>query len=137
MKKIRICAALFLVILILSGCGHHDAPISPLRLVTQIDITCHYGTSLLTRHYTATDKMEQVLLYLRLLHRGLSANTNPEQIEGIHYKIVLHYFNGQQKIYHQRADKYFSENFKPWLNIDPEQGSQLLHLLLELPSDAV
>lgn len=137
MKKIRFYMILALVILILPGCRHNDAQISPLRLVTQIDVTCHYGQSLLTRRYTATDKMEQILLYLRLLNRGLTANTDPEQLDGIHYKIVLHYSNGKQRIYHQRADGYLSENFKPWLKIDPEQGKLLLHLLLEVPSDTV
>ena len=137
MKKIRSCAIALLLILILSGCRQKDVQDASLRLVTRIDVTCYYGDSQLDRQYTAPDKMEQVLLYLRLLDRGLEATTDPEKLDGIHYKIILHYSNGQQRIYHQRTDGYISENFKPWLKIDPEQGKLLPHLLLEVPSDTI
>lgn len=137
MKKFKFCAAALLMILILSGCRPKDVPNASLRLVTEINVICYYGDSQLERHYTAPDKMEQVLLYLRLLDRGLEATMDPEKLDGIHYKIVLHYSNGQQRIYHQRTDGYISEDFKPWLKIDPEQGKLLLHLLLEVPSDTI
>lgn len=137
MKKRRLGVFLALIVLILPGCRYYNPPASSLRLVTQIDVTCQYGQAQLNRRYTASDKMELVLLYLRLLQRGSATDTDPEQLSGIHYKIVLHYADGKQRIYHQQSDRYLSENFKPWVQIDPEYAQKLMWLLLETPSDSL
>ena len=86
-------------------------------------------------NYTDPDKIESILLYLRHLKRKGTAQVDPERVEGDHYEILLHYSNGERRVYYQHADQYLSQDYKPWERINPEQAKNLLPLLKSMPSD--
>ena len=107
------------------------------KVVAQIDVTCKKDESALFWQYTDQEKMEAILLYLRLLHRGGGAQIDPNRVKGDHYEIVLHYSDGRKRVYYQHADRYLSDNYAPWEKIDPEQGKDLMLLLRSMPSDGL
>ncbi len=129
---------LFFAFFIFSGCSRIDTGNDDRnRFVSQIDVvyTNEEGTQLF--HYTTPEKMQTILLYLRLLKPEKQATLNPERLTGSVYKITVHFSNGQQCIYRQRADRFLSKNAKPWQEIDRQQAQTLPRLLKKLPSDSV
>ncbi len=120
------------------GCSRKSAqrPTKPsVRYVTQVDVTCKKGESALRWYYTDPEKIEPMLLYLKLLQRRGTAEVDPVRVEGDHYEIVLHYSTGERRIYYQHADQYLSQDYKPWERINPEQAKDLQLLLDQMPSD--
>ena len=137
MKKLIFIIYLLLLMAIVSGCGKNYSknPSQPMKVVTGVDVTYQKGKSALRWQYTAQDKMEAVLLYLRLLPRGGTAQVDPHRVAGDHYEIVLRYSNGDKRMYYQHADRYLSVDYKPWEHIDPKDGKELHRLLEIMPSD--
>lgn len=124
--------------LILSGCNANDPKQAPLcRVVTQVDISCRKEHMLISRHYTDMKKMESVLLYLRLLDPQGRPDTDPGSLNKEVYQITVHLSDGKQRIYRQKAHRYFSRDNGSWRVIDPEKASGLYTLMRRLPSDAV
>lgn len=120
--------------LILSGCNQKEA--TPLcRVVTQVDIFCQHEDVQIHRHYTDSQKMKYVLLYLRHLKpKGIPA-TDPEAVDADVYNITLQLSDGQKKVYRQKDHRYLRTETHPWQTIDPEQASGLYHLMRKIPSD--
>ena len=124
--------------IIMSGCGVNNTPQQPLcRVVTRVDISCQTEHMLMQRHYTHPDKMEYVLLYLRLLKFRGKPDTDPEQINKDIYEITVHLSDGSKKLYKQKAHRYFSRDSRPWEMIDPAQAAGLYLLMQKVPSDPV
>lgn len=138
MKKFLKLGFLFCFVgVIMSGCGNIDAPPTPLtRVVTRVDISCRREHMLIQRHYTDMEKMESVLLYLRLLKPMGKPGTDPDRIHKDVYEITVHLSDGNKRIYRQKAHRYFSANARPWKMIDPEQAAGLYTLMRKLPSDS-
>lgn len=137
MKKYIFCLYCVLLMVIVSGCGRNysqNTP-QPIKVVTQVDVTYNNGKTPLRWKYTTQEKMEAILLYLRLLPRGGSAQVDPHRVAGDNYEIVLRYSNGDRRMYYQHADRYLSVDYKPWEQIDPKDGKQLQQLLDIMPSD--
>lgn len=133
MKIFLICC---LSVTIMCGCGVNNVLPEPLcRVVTQVDISCQTEHMLIQRHYTHPDKMEYVLLYLRLLKPLGKPDTDPEQINKDVYEITVHLSDGSKKLYRQKAHRYFSRESRPWETIDPAQAAGLYQLMQKLPSD--
>ena len=107
------------------------------RVVTRVDVTGKKGPSAFRWQYTDESKMEAILLYLRLLRRGGDAQVDPQRVEGDYYEILLHYSDGGSRVYYQHAEKYLSDNYKPWQTIDPNQAKNLFPLLESMPSDVL
>lgn len=137
MKKITKLFCLFcFTAFMISGCGTGDARPKPLtRVVTRVDIACRREQMLIHRHYTDTEKMESVLLYLRLLEPVGKPDTDPERILRDQYQITVHLSDGKKRIYRQKAHRYFSADARRWKMIDPEQAAGLYTLMRRLPSD--
>lgn len=134
MKKLLI--VLCLSATLLCGCGKKDPPPEPLaRVVTQVDISCQHGHTLIRRHYTDPDKMEYVLLYLRLLKPRGKPEQDPEQLEHAVFEITVHLSDGNKRHYRQKAHRYFSRDSRPWELIDPAQAAGLYRLMEKVPSD--
>lgn len=127
-----------LLVAIVSGCSKDYSSNSPqpMKVVTEVNVTRHKGKEVLRWQYTSQDKMEAVLLYLRLLPRGETAQVDPHRVEEDNYEIALRYSNGEQRMYYQHADRYLSTDYQPWERIDPKDGRQLQRLLMLMPSDA-
>ncbi len=135
-----IIATILLITALFGGCGRKNPALhrpGGSRVVTQVDVTCKKGQTALRWHYTDQEKMEAILLYLRLLHRGGDAQVDPQRVEGDYYEILLHYSNGASRVYYQHADQYLSDNYKPWQKIDPDQAKDLFPLLQSMPSDVL
>ena len=132
--------SLLLIASLLVGCSR-KAPTTQRpsggRVVTQVDVTCKKDQSAWRWQYTDQSKMEAILLYLRLLRRGGDAQVDPQRVEGDHYEILLHYSDGGSRVYYQHAEKYLSDNYKPWQTIDPNQAKDLFPLLQSMPSDVL
>ena len=124
------------VCLIMSGCSRNNPPAPPLcRVVTQVDIFCQQKNMMLRRHYTQPQKMESVLLYLRLLKPLGKPETDPDNVEREVYEISVHFSDGEKRVYRQKAHRYLSVDNKPWETIAPEQASELYKLMQHYPSD--
>ncbi len=130
-KFCLLCCVLFCI---LPGCGAKHTS-NPPRLVTQVEIQCSRSGAALQRHYTAPEKMSSVLNYMRRLEGHGPPDTDPERILGDAYKIILHLSDGQQRVYYQRADRYFSRCCGPWEVIDPVQAAALSAMVDTMPSD--
>lgn len=122
--------------IIMCGCIQNDTLQKPLcRVVTQVDISCQTEHALIQRHYTSPDKMEYVLLYLRLLKPMGKPDTDPETVNRDVYAITVKLSDGTQRLYKQKAHRYFSRDARGWEMIDPAQASGLYRLIEKIPSD--
>lgn len=136
MKKIITHFVLFcFTALTLSGCGKTSVPAPRCRVVTRVDIACRQEDLLIQRHYTSTEKMESVLLYLRILDPTGEPDIDPDSIKKDIYEITVHLSDGKKRIYRQKAHRYFSQDFRPWKRIDPAQAAGLYTLMRTLQSD--
>ena len=135
MKKIgKLTLYLCLFAIFLSGCVTKGR--KPLcRVVTQVDISCQQEDVHIYRHYTDNQKMEYVLLYLRLLEPLGIPDTDPEQIPADVYEITLQFSDGCSKIYRQKDHRYLAAGTLPWKIIDPGQAAGLYTLMRRIPSD--
>ncbi len=139
--KAQVMAVVFLrkgLILILLLClliGTVCAQSGGLAPVTQVQVICHRGNFTLNRVYVQPHKIASVLNYLRLLKSSSTSNTDPEQIQGDSYLIIVYDANGAASIYRQQANKFFSKNGHPWKALLPEQAGLLYPLLQSMSSD--
>lgn len=134
LTKIRVLLCVFLFLL--SGCRRDGPPKPACRVVTGVDISFRYEDMRLQRHYTNSEKVESVLLYLRLLKPLGKASHAQELPEEDLYEITVHLSDGSDRIYRQKAHRYFSRPERPWEQIDPGQASQLYQLMRHYPSDS-
>ena len=117
----------------LSGCTRKLPTVY--RAVTAVDITFRYEDTQLQRHYTQNDKMESVLLYLRLLKPLGKPISSPPADDRDVYDITVRFSDGSTKLYRQKAHRFISRREQVWERIDPAQAAQLYHLLRYYPSD--
>ncbi len=137
MKKIIKVVFLFsFVCIIMSGCAKSNTKNDPFcRVVTQVDITCQHEDLFIERHYTDTEKIESVLIYLRLLKPLTIAESDPDGIDADIYEINVHLSDGARRIYRQKAHRYISKDFRAWKDVDPGHAAQLYALMRHFPSD--
>ena len=134
MKKfVRLLILFCFSAVIMSGCVRKNAPHT--RVVTQVDISCRQENYALHRHYTDPQKMEYVLLYLRLLKPEGRADSPPALTSQDLYEIKISMSDGTQRNYRQLAHRYFRKDTGPWELIDPKQAAGLYFLMQKLPSD--
>ncbi len=103
------------------------------RVVTRVDIRCDEES---LRTYTDTEKIEAVLLYLRLLDPLRPAKAAPEQFPNGEFQIQLTFSQGENRVFRQKAHRFFARDNAPWQTMDPRQATGLYTLILALPSDA-
>ncbi len=137
MKKIgKLTLYLCFFTIFLSGCATNRVrPIC--RVVTQVDISCQQEDMQIHRHYTNSQKMEYVLLYLRLLEPLGVPDTDPDRIPADVYEITLQFSDGDHKIYRQKDHRYLAVGSLPWKTIDPAQAAGLYTLMRRIPSDQI
>ena len=115
------------------GCRQKSQPV--FRFVTQVDISFRYNDILLQRHYTSDEKIEAVLLYMRLLHTGDAPTVNPEDITTDTYGITVSFSDGTRQTHTQKAHRYFRRHGSGWQTIQPLQAAQRYELMRHYPSD--
>ena len=133
-KAVKLWCLLFSCILLLSGCAKKET--SAYRVVTAVDISFRYEDMLLQRHYTQSDKVESVLLYLRLL-KPLGKTTVPTGNDRDLYHITVLFSDGSTKQYQQRAHRFLNRREHIWEIIDPGYAANLYALMRHYPSDGV
>lgn len=132
-KKIIVLFFLCISVSCLWSCKAGNTP-QP-RVVTQVDIDWSREGVPISRHYTDTEKMEAILLYLRLVRQEGPPKTNPDELDGETYRIAVSLSDGQQHIYQQKKHRYFRRDSQPWQTISAEQAARLYALMRQYQSD--
>ena len=132
-KKKTILIATILIIAAMCGCQNQRKPLC--RVVTQVDIACDHAGIPIRRHYTDTEKIEAVLIYLRLLNPGGAPAKNPDEIDADVYEITVSLSDGQKKVYRQKDHRYFREAIGSWQSVAPDRAARLYTLMRHFESD--
>lgn len=132
MKKFFVLTLLFA--LILCGCNKKHTSSAP-NFVTQVDISCQQNGKAFSIYYTDNEKVEAVLLYLRLLPGGRIPKNPPPVKDNSIYEIQVHLSNGERRLYKQVDHRYIWRKKTGWNAIPAEQASRLYALLQHYPSD--
>ena len=132
-KRILVFLSVFLWAFLFAGCKKEPPP-SPVShgLVTQIEITRSDG---FTRHYTAQEKIDAVLDYLRLLRPLGPIPPTREALKENAYEIVVYLQDGSYRIHRQQSDCFAAKNGGYWGAINPDLGQCLPLLMAQFPSD--
>ena len=128
--------ALCLIVFIVSGCSQIHTQTAP-SFVARIDVICHRENVTTLRHYTTQEKIEPVLICLRLLNPRGKADVDPERLIGDTYRIVLYRSDGSRCVYHLQADRYLSRDHRPWERVNEKQAQKFYPLLMKMPSDQI
>lgn len=135
-KKLKLWIPLLFCAFLLSGSAKEIR--GPLcRVVTGVEIACQHKDVHIKRHYTDSDKMEYVLIYLRLLEPVGKPETDPGSVSADVYEITLQLSDGNKKHYKQKDHRYLCRDDGPWQAIAPEQAEGLYRLMRKLPSDRI
>lgn len=129
---------LFAAIFLLSGCSRLEASApSVCRVVTGISVDFENRGLRASRYYTAAEKMQQVLNYLRIIDPYGHPEEDPETAEGSSFRITLSYSDGHQKVYLQKSDRFMKTDNGSWKKIDPDRALELGRILGQLESDTL
>lgn len=135
MKKIAKLLFLFVfTTVILSGCGAKNTS-AGYRAVTQVDVVTRYAHTLIRRHYTDPEKMEAVLIHLRILKSLGTPETDPENAKDDVFLIAVQLSDGTIHYYRQAAHRYLSREDEGWIAVPPVQAARLYGILSHFPSD--
>ena len=105
------------------------------NLVIRAEVMGNRDGETVFRSYTQSEKISGVLNHLRRLMPYIPAKENPELLPGESYTIILHFWDGRQRIYRQHANEYLSVDNEIWRHIDQEQAAQLYPYLEKTQSD--
>lgn len=137
-EKFIVC--ILLVLVIVSGCSQIHTPNDTApgtRMAVRVDVYCVQDDASFERSYTQPEKLEAMLLYLRLLKPQGRAEVNPEELLGTVSQITVHLSGGEKRVYRIRCNSFLSVDAKPWQNIDPGHAADLYPLLLIMDGDPI
>ena len=129
----RFFLILSLISVFFCGCQRETPPLC--RVVTQIDVFCDHNGVPIRRTYRETEKMEAVLLYLRLLDSGKAPDIDPDTVDADVYEITVSLSDNNQHCYRQKDHRYFQRELNGWEQIPAEQASMLYAVMRYYPSD--
>ena len=134
-KSSKLLVFICFLAFLLPGCGKAADQGPVYRFVTGVDISFQHEDSLLTRHYTENEKVESVLMYLRLL-KPLAKLDGFSELSGEDiYRITVHLSDGVDQHYYQAQHRYLIRPDNSWSLIDPGQASELYRLMRHYSSD--
>jgi len=138
-RHIILFCILLLSLLFPAGCAVQKADIStdPYRLVTEIYVSYQQDGHPTEKNFTQANKMRAVLNYLRWIDPYGAPEEDPLTIPGSSIHIQLHYSDGSEKAYLQKADRFMMEDNHRWKKIDPEKAPILTQILNEMESDGL
>ena len=120
--------------LMMCSCGKaHTPPVY--EVVTGVDVVTARDGQLLHRHYTTSEKMRPVLLYLRMLKHAPLFEPIPQPAGEDIFLICVQLTGGKKRYYRQAKHRYFSFEGGPWRSIDPGKAVGLYRILERFPSD--
>lgn len=117
----------------LFGCKAKKPPVP--RVVSSITVVWNRDGHNFTRYYTDIQKMEDILLYLRLAQTEEPPETAPEVPSDSAYHITVSLINGTKHHYLQQQHRFFRREQEPWQSISPELAAELYALLRHNKSD--
>ncbi len=129
---------MLLILLLLTGCtriGEQTA--SAPRVVTGISVSFHSDRLDLERQYSDSEKMRDLLTYLRCLKIYAPVEPEVEVPQRDRSRIILSFSDGTKKTYEQQGDCYMRLNGGPWYYVNPEQTQEFPLLLSMLESDEI
>jgi len=132
-KRIPAFFCLCLWVCCLFGCKA-KTPSVP-RVVSSVTVDWNRDGHSFTRYYTDLQKMEAVLLHLRLAQTEVPPEAVPEAVTNSVYKITVSLIDGTQHHYQQQQHRFFRFEQEPWQSISPERAAQLYTLLRQNKSD--
>lgn len=132
-KFLHFFLLIIISVIIMCSCSQSNTT-SVYRAVTQVDIVTEYKGSLLRWHYDTPEKIQPVLLHLRLL-KPIGKPVQIDDVSSDIYLISISLSDGQQHFYRQASHKYLSKQNGPFKTIEPQQAAHLYRILQELPSD--
>ena len=118
-----------------TGCTSQKAEPEGYRVVTQIDVYYHKDPLVAEGTFTAPEKMQKILYYLRRISPYGTPKDDPEQVQGSDFYITLSYSDQTKKTYQQRDDRFMRINDGPWKRIDPKRAPMLRQILSTISSD--
>lgn len=130
--KIRVCS-LLLGCLLLAGCTR--APGFTPRPVTQIRITGVCAQRSVQRQYRDSEKMENILNYLRTLDFTGYTSLNPAMLPGDDVTILLVFSTGDTREYRVHANRYLCRPDGKWEKVDSGKAGRLTEILDACRSD--
>lgn len=131
-KSWKIMAVILCLLLV--GCKKPDRPTDN-RFVSAVTVELVRPQQIRKWTFTEPQKMEVILYYLRSFDKKTPATSDPERYAGDQYRIELTYTDGSSRRIYQRSDRFLSESFGPWQNVDSRKGKLLYPLLENLRSD--
>lgn len=133
-KKIFVFLSVFLWAFSFAGCKKLPPPPPAVShgLVIQVEIIRSDG---FTRHYTAPEKIDAVLDYLRLLRPLGPIPPTPDALQENAYEIVVYLQDGSCRVHRQQSDCFASKDGGYWGSINPDLGQCLPLLMAQFPSD--
>lgn len=134
MKKKK-CIFLITCLWALALFGCRSTPRVQCRYVTAVDITCDHGDAPIRRHYTDTEKMEAVLIYLRLLQPGGAPAKDPDAVDADVYEITVSLSDGHHRVYQQKDHRFFRNLTGGWQTVSPGHCHGLYTLMRNYESD--
>ena len=121
---------------LLSGCNNPSkSPQPATKVVDSIQILFENGENRIARQYTAPTKMRAILNYLRWINPYGTPQENPDTIHTNTFRIVMHFADGSEKTYLQKADRYMQIDGKAWQFIDAENARTLSEMVAKMESD--
>lgn len=124
-----------LLLFLCAGCTSKKAAQDSYRVVTQIDVHYYKDPFIAEGTFTAPEKMQKILYYLRKISPYGTPKDDPEQVQGSNFYITLSYSDQTKKTYHQRDDRFMRIDGGPWKRIDPKQAVMLTQILGTMNSD--
>ena len=135
-KGHRVIWILFAAAFLLGGCSRLETlPPSVCRVVTGVSVDFENRGLRARRNYTAAEKMQQVLNYLRIIDPYGNPEEDPEAAGGSSFRITLTYSDGHQKVYLQKSDRFMKTDDGVWKKIDPDRAVELGRILGRMESD--
>ena len=135
MRKRFLSFVIVATLLLTSGCHRGSNQNTGSNVVSSILITGQSDTETIRRYYNTPDKIRLVLLYIRSVSGGFTAQVDPTTLPGSSIRILTVSADNTQKVYQQKSDCYFQSATGTWQEIDPEKGAKLWKLLKQTPSD--
>ena len=132
----RKCAALFLICaLMLCACGQKTPQGPSSSVVRQIIVTAEGREYFLRRFYNTDEKMEPILLALRMLYPNFTAQENVEAMHLPVLCITLKCSDGSEKLYRLKDVRYLQSGTGQWRQIDTGKAAHLWRLVWDTPDD--
>ena len=134
MKRIFF-AWVFLTSLVLPGCDGTQGEVTPVRVVTQIQVTATENGQIWQKTFSNPDKMGAVLHCLRTMEPGKVVPIAPDSFRTDAYEITVSYSDGNHTVYQQLYHQYLQRDSQGYREISERPAVRLVQLLRSMPGD--